>query len=440
MFKFSSSVLITILVIALIGTGYFGYQENQEKNAILIKAENQYQRAFHNLNFHLNKLQEELGKALAVNSSKQISASLANVWRLAYSAQSDLGQLPLVLLPFSKTEEFLSKIADFSYRILIRDMNNEPITEKEYKTLKFLYQSSKEIKSELQNVQEKVIDNQLRWMDVELALAQEDKKMDNTIIDGFKTIDKRVEEFPETDWGPGLNLTKNSEDKGSRLKGKTITKDEAKKIAIAFLKIKPDVKIDVETNGKGADFPKFSVQVQGKTSAYLEITKVGGNVVWMIKNREIKKKVLSADQGVEKAEIFLKNHQYKDMIPVTIDEYDNSLIINYVCQDNNVVIYPDKVSIKVALDNGEVVGFQSTDYIFNHKKREIPSPKISKDEVLDYVNPNLKVTSIRLAVINNIDDIEVLTYEVMGELDENVYRIYINAENGNEEGVQMSTS
>jgi len=41
----------------------------------------------------------------------------------------------------------------------------------------------------LQKLQKQVLEKNLRWMDVELALASEDKKMDNTIIDGFRRVD-----------------------------------------------------------------------------------------------------------------------------------------------------------------------------------------------------------------------------------------------------------
>ena len=40
-------------------------------------------------------------------------------------------------------------------------------------------------------------------MDVETALAT-NKVEDNSIIDGFKTVDKKVESYPELDWGPSV--------------------------------------------------------------------------------------------------------------------------------------------------------------------------------------------------------------------------------------------
>ncbi|GBF11679.1 germination protein YpeB [Tepidibacillus infernus] len=437
MYKGITGILIPVLVIAVIGAGFWGYQENQEKNSILIKAENQYQRAFHDLNFHIDALHDELGKTLAVNSRRQLSPSLANVWRLAYSAQSDVGQLPLTLMPFSKTEEFLAKIGDFSYRIAIRDLGKEPLTDQEYKTLKTLYERSKEIRNELNHVQTEVIDKQLRWMDVEIALAEEDKKMDNTIIDGFKTIDKKVQEFPELDWGPEMmSLEKKNKEKGKNLKGRLITAEEAKKKAAEFMKVPVSDQIKVDKTGKGSNFEAFSVQIKGKNIVNLDVTKVGGHVVWMIINREIDGKKISLEQATEKANAFLQKRGYTSMVPTTIDQYDNSLIFTYAYKQNGVVVYPDMLSVKVALDNGEIIGFESTGYTFNHKKRVIPSPTITKETVQTKVNPHLKIFSIRPALIENSDGKEVLTYEVTGDFDKVTYRIYINAQNGEEEVVE----
>jgi len=438
MFKGIVGILIPVLVIALVGAGFWGYQENQEKNSILIKAENQYQRAFHDLNYHVDSLHDEIGKSLVVNSRRQLSPSLANVWRLSYAAQSDVGQLPLTLMPFNKTEEFLAKIADFSYRVAVRDLSKEPLTNKEYGTLKELYVHSKEIQNDLDQVQTKVIDKQLRWMDVEIALAQEDKKTDNTIIDGFKTIEKKVQEYPEINWGPGMsNIEKKSQEKGKNLKGSLITAEQAKLNALHFLNLSPnDQKVRVEQSGKGSNYQVFSVEVEKDPKVNMDVTKVGGNVVWMLKNRSVNESRLTIDQAEKKATEFLESHNYKSMVPIGVDEFDNTKIFTYVYEQNGIAIYPDAVSVKVALDNGEVIGFQSTDYAFNHKKRTIPSPKISKDIARGKVNPNLQVLSTRQAVVNNTDGNEVTTYEFTTEFDKNHYKIYINSITGEEELVE----
>ncbi|MCY9389659.1 germination protein YpeB, partial [Bacillus haynesii] len=39
-------ILIALLGVAIVGTSYWGYKEHQEKDAVLLHAENNYQRAF----------------------------------------------------------------------------------------------------------------------------------------------------------------------------------------------------------------------------------------------------------------------------------------------------------------------------------------------------------------------------------------------------------
>ena len=95
-------------------------------------AENNYQRAFHELNYQIDLLHDKIGTTLAMNSRKSLSPALVDVWRITSEAQNDVGQLPLALLPFNKTEEFLSDIGDFSYRTAVRDLEKEPLNDEEY--------------------------------------------------------------------------------------------------------------------------------------------------------------------------------------------------------------------------------------------------------------------------------------------------------------------
>lgn len=192
------SILIVVLTIGVLGTSFWGYKEHQDKNAVLIQAENSYQRSFHELTYYTDLLHDKIGTSLAMNSKSSLSPQLVEIWRISSEALANVGQLPLSLLPFNKTEEFLSNIGDFTYRTAVRDLDKEPLSDKEVASLKDLYEQSKEIKNELRQVQHAVLENDLRWMDVELALATQEEPLDNTIIDGFKTVEKKVEGYAET--------------------------------------------------------------------------------------------------------------------------------------------------------------------------------------------------------------------------------------------------
>jgi len=141
------TILIAVLTIGIAGTAYWGYEEHQEKNALLINSENNYQRAFHDLTYQMDDLHNKIGATLAMNSKKSLSPALADVWRITSEARAGVGQLPLTLLPFNKTEEFLSNIGNFSYRTAVRDLDKKPLSPDEYSTLKKLYSQSDEIRN-----------------------------------------------------------------------------------------------------------------------------------------------------------------------------------------------------------------------------------------------------------------------------------------------------
>ncbi|MCF6093517.1 germination protein YpeB [Microaerobacter geothermalis] len=440
MYKWISGILLPVLLVALVAVGFWGYQENQEKNSILIKAENQYQRAFHDLNYHMDKLTDEIGRTLAVNSRKMTTECLTNIWRLAYAAQSDVGQLPLTLMPFNKTEEFLAKIADFSYQTALRDLEKRPLSQEEKATLSTLYSSAKKIRKELNGVQTKVIDKQLRWMDVETALATEDKQMDNTIIDGFKTVDKQVQEYHDIDWGATVsNLETRKKERIKNIKGKEITAEQAKEKAYSYLGLPKGSVLKVSENKEGLEYKSYSISLdnpKSKQDIKMDVTKTGGHVIWFLNNRDVAQPKIDLEQARVKADQFLKRHGYPPMESIKMNQYDNLGLFTFVYKQGNVFVYPDAITVKVALDKGEVIGLNAEEYLLSHTKREIPRPALSENEARSKVNGNVKVQESRLVLIESDGGKEVLTYEFLTTLNDETYRIYINALTGEEEEVE----
>lgn len=434
------TILIVLLFVAVTGTGYWGYTEHQEKNAVLLQAENNYQRAFHDLNYHMDALHDKIGQTLAMNSRNQLSPALAQVWRLTSEAHNDVGQLPLALLPFNKTEEFLAKMGEFSYRTAVRDLEKKPLNDKEYNTLKGLYANATEIQNELRKTEALAQKNNLRWMDVEMALASNKQSEDNSIIDGFKTVDKTVEGYSEVDFGPEVsNMMKMRDRNLSQLKGKDITKEEAKKIAIEFFDLKKNVKITVEESGKDAKYDAYSLTLYNpdtKGTTYMDLTKKGGYPLWVLYDRNVGKSKISLNDAMLQAEDFLKKHMDSKMEMVSSDQYDNIGVFTYARLQDDVRIYPEVVTVKVALDNGDIMGYEGTDFLLSHQDRQIPDYKLSEEQARKKLNPKFEVKEISKALIRNEINEEVFCYEFLGILGDETYQVFINAENGNEEEVK----
>ncbi|WP_026570106.1 MULTISPECIES: germination protein YpeB [Sediminibacillus] len=430
-------ILIAVLALAVGATGIWGYQEHQEKNAILVQAENTYQRSFHDLSYHMDLLHDQIGTTLAMNTKERLSPQLADIWRLTSEAHNDVGQLPLALLPFNKTEEFLSDIGDFSYNTAIRDLEKDPLTDGEVNNLESLYDKSGEIRDELRKVQHLVLENNLRWMDVQLALATNDKQADNTIVDGFKTVEKTVEGYTEGNLGVSMTGTSNKKHEYQFLNGENINKKQALKKAQALFEVRDASDIKITKSGDGAEVATYSASFhKAGRDGYMDMSVKGGHPLSLIINREVKDPGISLNEGMNKAEDYLKDLKMEDMELFQSSQYNNVGVYNFLYTQEDVRMYPDSVQVKVALDNGDVLGFTSRDYYLNHKERDLPDPELTAEEAKDKVNHNVKIQENRLAVIENDSGEEVLTHEFLGVLGDDTYRIFINASNGAEEKVE----
>ncbi|GAA3405263.1 germination protein YpeB [Paenibacillus hodogayensis] len=440
MYKRLSAILFPVMTVLLVGAVLWGYQVNQEKNSILIKAENQYQRAFHDLSFHVDKLNNELGNTLALNTGSYASQrkGLVNVWRLTSQAQNEINQLPLTLLPFNKTEELLSNISNFSYRAAVRDLTNEPLNDEEMKTLTALYEHSKQISNDLRDVQSKVISNSLRWMDVEVALATEQKTLDNTIIDGFQTVDKKVSEYEEINWGPSMSAMFEKRT-FSALAGNDVTEEEIRQKAALVMNGRPLSNVQVVQNGDGTEYSSFSLSGKNENGGdvSMDFTKKGGQLIWFMSPRDVNESKLGPQQASEAAQSYLEAHEYKGMTPISYDAYQHVASLTFAAKQDDVIVFPDKVTVKVALDNGEVLGIQASDFIFEHHKRDIGTPKLTMEEARKSLNGGFQINNESLALIKNDIDQEVLCYQFTGRVNGSVYRIYINGDTGGEEKVEQ---
>lgn len=440
MYKRISAILLPIVAILLVGTFIWGTQVNRDKNTVLIKAENQYQRAFHDLSYHMDHLHTELGNALAVNSTSQgfHRKCLVNTWRLASQAQSEISQLPLVLKPLDKTEEFLSKISTFSYQTAVRDLTKEPMTPNEMKTLKSLYKRSDEISKELNNIQTEVLNENLRFTDVETATVNGDETSNSSIVNGFNSVNKTVSEYDEVDWGPSITSVFESRNY-EKISGRDYSAEEIKQKAVKFLDLPESKSVEIEENGKNTDFKSYSVTIsrpEEQGSINMDYSKKGGHLIWLMDERKVNEKTLSFDQARQKAEKFLEDHDYAITKAVNYNEYNNVASITMASMIDDVIVYPDKVTVKVALDNGEITGLQTADYIFKHKERSISKPGLSLSEAKKKMNPNFKIKDHSLALIENDLKKEVLCHQFIGSINGSDYRIFINSDTGLEEKLE----
>ena len=98
-------------------------------------------------------------------------------------------------------------------------------------------------------------------------------------------------------------------------------------------------------------------------------------------------------------------------------------------------MYPDLIKVKVALDDGEILGVETKGYLNNHTERTISKNIISIDEAKKKLNKNLNIQSEGMAIIPTEFKTEILCYEFKGKINDSEFLVYINAETGDEEDI-----
>ncbi|SFP40759.1 germination protein YpeB [Salibacterium halotolerans] len=434
------NIIIGVLGVALIGTGIWGAGQAEQKEALRIDNENNYQRTFHDLTFHLDELQDKVGTTLAMNSKKQLSGSLADVWRISEMARSELGQLPIGMMALHDTEELLNKIGDFSYETTVRDLGQKPLSNKEYNKLQRYYEQSGEIKQDLRRLQASAMKNQLKWTEAEEAMAENGTPMDNSIANEFQTIDNKAKGFRESGSVPDDPIHPAVDEQiAEKVKGKPFTKEQAAKKAKQFLQLPESMKVEISELEQGAGYEGYTMTMEepeGEDMIYMDMTKKGGHPLWFLQARPVDDQEISLNKASKKALKFLERNGFQNMEMIEGKQYDSIGAFQFAPVINGVKIYPETVYVEAALDDGEIVGFKGAEQLINKKERGTLTPALTEEEAEQKVNPRVKIKERQKAVIETENGDEAFCYEFFGTMNNDTYTVYINAENGNEEKVE----
>ena len=363
------------------------------------------------------------------------------MWREANLAQAYLAQLPIESQELENTEKFLNQVSDYSYSLSRKNIYNEQLSDDDLKNLKDLHSYSVELENTLNQLSDDINSGRIKWNELNqkgtVAFSQQ---VSTTSKDGFSNLEENFHEYSGLiyDGAFSEHMTR-GEKKG--LTGEDIDEENAKNVAESFIG-KDNIK-EIQSLGfsENATIPEynFSIKTNSEDNVNISVSKKGGHIVYMNSNRTVNSEIISQDEANQKGKEFLNSKGFKDMKETYYLKQDGIVTINYAYTQNNVVIYPDLIKVKVALDNGEVLGIETTGYLNNHTDRDVSKVKISKEEAKKTINKDLQILSEGLAIIPTEYDTEILCYEFKGKVDNREFLVYINAENGREEDILIIT-
>ena len=167
----------------------------------------------------------------------------------------------------------------------------------------------------------------------------------------------------------------------------------------------------------------------------ISISQKGGHLVFMNYNRDVNVENLSYEEASQKGKEYLSNSGYENMEETYFLNQSGILTINYAYKQDDVVVYPDLIKVKVALDNGEILGLESTGYLNSHQERTLKEAQLTIDEAKQNLNPDLEILSEGKAIIPTEWKTELECYEFKGKVDDTNFLVYVNVENGRDENI-----
>lgn len=434
-------IIAAIVVFIVVVGGLISVIVNN-KNETKTASQNTYNMAFYEVVDYVQNVETYLAKSLISSTPEHGAETLTNVWREANLAQAYLSQLPIESQELANTEKFLNQVSDYSYSLSRKNIYNESLSDEDLKNLKDLHNYSVELENTLNQLSDDINSGRIKWDELTnkgtTAFAQQ---VSTSSMDGFSNLEENFHQYSGLiyDGAFSEHLT-NGEKKG--LTGDDIDEDIAKQKAIDF--IGKDNVQNIESLGfsENATIPEynFSVKTNSEDSISISISKKGGHIVYMNSNRDVNSEIISQEEANVKGKEFLNNHGVMNMKETYYLKQDGIVTINYAYVQNDVVVYSDLIKVKVALDNGEVLGIETTGYLNNHTQRDTSNVKISKESAKKTLNKDLQIASDGLAIIPTEFKTEILCYEFKGKVDDKEFLVYINAENGREEDILIITN
>ena len=429
-------ILILLIVISII-LGYFLYNQKQEFTTAM---QNQYNSALYELTHYVGDVQNYLAKAMISSTPEHGAETLTKVWREANLAEVYLSQLPVSSTELANTSKFLNQVSEYSYSLSRKNIYNEKLTQEDLDNIKELYDYSVELSNTLNQLSTDMNEGRISWDELtkntEIAFAQQ---VDNLSAATFSNLDQNFGEYAGLIYdGAFSEHMESSERKG--LTGDEINEEKALEVAKNF--VGEDRISEINSNGLvengNIEVYDFSIKLKDgdeNNPLTISISKIGGHIVNMNYNRNVDAEVISIEDAGNIAKDFLNSREIYNMKETYYLKESGIVTSNYAYEQDSVTVYPDLIKIKIALDNGEVLGIETTGYLNNHTERNLPEAKISIEEAKANLNKNLEITSEGLAVIPTEWETEIFCYEFKGKINDTDFLVYINAETGREENI-----
>lgn len=426
--------IITILSFNMVKT----YTRSNQKSS------NEYNKILYDTIGYM-KTVEVFSEKARITTSQQLETEIfVKILSNSNFAKDGLSTLPIDQSNLNQVFKFLTQTADFS-EYAIKKLVNTKLEQKDYDVLESINKNIMYITEVLDDVYEKANEKNIDWKEIEELLGKDLEGNTQVLLTGVSSMKNNFTEYDGLIYdGAYSSHLENSEPQLlQNMEEVSIEKAQEKAIECVENKFKGNVKAKInkvkyinEIEGK-LKLYQFEITLDSGLTVTVQITKKGGLLYLMVQDKEVKERNIEVGEAKVLGREYLKKIGIEQVEETYTLEENNMITINYASVQDGVLIYTDLIKIKLAMDNGEVCSVETSGYIFNHHNRESISVTATEEEAKSVVNNKIQIDKVRLCIIPNKINQEVLAYELFGTVEKRNFLIYVNANNLEEEQVLL---
>lgn len=426
--------IISFLTAAIIAVGVSAVLNMNSSEQYRRSFEQNMTRNVEDLSAEIDNIKNTLYKGMYAGTPEMMTQLSSKLWSDASTAKSSLAQLPISELHLENTYKFLSQVGNFSKSLAKRYSDGEALSKDDRKSLKTLSEYADRLAENMWNVEKRINSGELSF---EKAVTEvqgaENNEEPSYITEGFTDFEEGYDNYPTLIYdGPFSDHILEKEPE--MLKGTTeVTLSDALKKAEKACGTTGLTHSD--SNDEQGKMPSY---IFTKDSITIAVTKYGGYLSYMLGDRKVSTRSLTALESVGKAKEYLTMLGINHITDTYYEISGNVCTVNFAGTENDIIMYTDLIKVSVAMDNGDILSFDGRGYITNHKKRNLSEPKITAEQARKKISTELTVTDTSMAVVPSAGTNELFCYEFhCTSPDGRQMLIYINADTGREEQILL---
>ena len=421
------SILGALLAVFVV---LYAISSNQNQNASA-SLENIYEKNFYDLVDNVNNTENKLAKAINATDEGMQAKYLREVSINAMLATTNLNNLPAGTNEMAESVAFVNQLSGYTETLSKNLEKGKSLSAQDAQTLEQVYDSVLYMKNILAEM------NQDMWKGYNIMQASQKLQGETDAFTSALSKVKNVEvDYPTMIYdGPFSDSVVNKKVHG--LSAAAVSEGKAKENMLKIFAnlAEEDVELQGDASGRFETFNFVAKDKNGKETLFVQMTKQGGKLLTATSRVDHADETITMENAREIALNFCTRAGIDNPKVVWSDNLEGNAYINIAPVQENYVLYPDLVKVKIDLATGDVLGFEATGYYTNHTTRTLPTASLSKSEVQKFIPKKYVIKNVRLALIPLEYNREVATWEVACTMGGDEYYFYYNAQTGMEENI-----